>query len=603
MDMDLPHGPRHSTITKTSNGCWTCRLRRKKCDEKRPVCDTCAGLFITCHFNPEKPEWMDGGVKQEEMAERLKREVRENAYLRPRGVQLSGGRASVAEATTGELPRGVVTPKRHLLTATTDIQNVGIEQFPEASLIARPQRGADCTLVSKDARGSTPSIAFGRSDTVLLMFYLENLLPFLFPFYRPSILQGGKAWILEMMIKSPVLRQSTLCQSSYFFPLVRGAADRDVQERVLTQTREAFGVLRQALQVMNDSGVTEHLHGAVRIMASIMQVQRFEIAVMGFNNCQTHLNAALALFRQLLESPGVIQPTEPSSGFKAVINLLGPSSGILPTQCLQVPSAEQAAFHFSSTLLIFDDIIASTVLQEQPRLYEYHHSLLDNTDGNEPPINLEAVVGCQNWVLLQIGEIAVLDAWKQQCKRAGNLDVMELVHRAAAIKDTLEAHITRLENEPAIIPKEHSSLLDILAADNSQHLQKNAIQSSMVTSVWGHAALLYLSVVVSGWQPASVAVRYHVSRIFQLLTYSMSPPELLRTMVWPFCVAGCLVEPELEAPFRGMLEALQPPSIFGTLRSAMDIMENVWRNRSAEDATNRDLATCFRSHGDLVLLV
>ena len=45
-------------------------------------------------------------------------------------------------------------------------------------------------------------------------------------------------------------------------------------------------------------------------------------------------------------------------------------------------------------------------------------------------------------------EISVLDAWKQQCKRAGNLAVMELVQRATAIKLSLETHLTQLETRP-----------------------------------------------------------------------------------------------------------------------------------------------------------
>jgi hypothetical protein len=98
-------------------------------------------------------------------------------------------------------------------------------------------------------------------------------------------------------------------------------------------------------------------------------------------------------------------------------------------------------------------------------------------------------------------------------------------------------------------------------------------------------------------------VCYHVGRIVELLTRQISPPALLRTMVWPFCVAGCLAEPAQEAHLRGMVEALQPPSVFGTVRKALEIMENVWRNRDAGDAASRDLATCFRSQGDLVLLV
>jgi hypothetical protein len=338
-------------------------------------------------------------------------------------------------------------------------------------------------------------------------------------------------------------------------------------------------------------------------MASIMQVQRFEIAVLSFSSWQSHLNAALVLFKQLLDSSGAMGSVEPSSSFNNVISRLGPSSWVLPTRCVQVPSAEQAAFHFSSTLLILDDIIASTVLQEQPRLYEYHRSLLDNIDGIDPPINLEAAVGCQNWALLQIGEIAVLDAWKQRCKRAGNLDVIELVHRATAIKELLEAHLTRLGNDPVLVPSDGSSVLDAFTADHCQQSQRIGSQSSLVTRVWAHAALVYLFIIVSGWQPSSVDVRYHVGRLIELLTRQLSPPALLRTMVWPFCVAGCLAEPAQEAHLRGMVEVLQPPSVFGTVSKALEIMESVWCKRDVGDFGNCDLATCFRSQGDLVLLV
>ncbi|KAK9482886.1 fungal-specific transcription factor domain-containing protein [Lipomyces starkeyi] len=601
MDMDLPYGPRHSSTLRSSDGCWTCRLRRKKCDRKHPVCDACAALHITCHYDQDKPEWMDGGVRQEEMAERLKREVKEKAHRRrgERPVPISGDRVSGELIVLRQrLPRDLASRTRDLLRSTTGTHNDEREPCPSRST-TRPQRRADSTLTHEDRK----SIAFGRTDTILIMFYLEHLLPFRFPFYRPSILQGGRAWILEMMISS-VFRQATLCQSSYFFSLARGTASIDiVWETVLTESRDAFGVLRQALQVIEDSGVAEHLHGAVRIMASIMQVQRFEIAVLSFSNCQAHFNAALALFRQILDSPGTIEPVGPRSSYNVVISRLGSPSWILPAQCVQIPTAEQSAFRFSSALLIFDDIVASTVFQEQPRLYEYHHGLLGDIDGADPAIDLEPAVGCQNWALLQIGEISVLDAWKQRCKRAGNLDVMELVRRATAIKDSLEAHLTRLETDPLITPKEGGSLLDILTADYGQQSKTPASQSSLVTRVWAHAAHVYLFVVVSGWQPASVDVRYHVGRIVELLTRQISPPALLRTMVWPFCVAGCLAEPAQEDHLRGMVEALQPPSVFGTVRKALEIMENVWRNRDAGDAASRDLATCFRSQGDLVLLV
>jgi hypothetical protein len=73
-------------------------------------------------------------------------------------------------------------------------------------------------------------------------------------------------------------------------------------------------------------------------------------------------------------------------------------------------------------------------------------------------------------------------------------------------------------------------------------------------------------------------------------------------MVWPFCVAGCLAAREQEAQFRDMVQVLQPSTVFGTVHKALEIMEYAWMNRLSA-LTDMDIATCFKSQGDLVLLV
>ena len=534
---------------------------------------------------------MDGGVKQEEMADRVKRDIKEQAYRRrgERVIHASRNQISDAEASDGkstvlphESPSNLTPSACDLLRATPSVR----------SSVVWLQCRNDCGFTSENDR---ERMVFGRPDTILVMFYLDHLLPFLFPYYHPSLLQGGRAWIYDLMISSPIVRKATLCQSSYFFSLACGTANQaSAWDTVLNQTTNAIWMLRQAIQVIDGSGITQHLHGAARIMASIMQVQRFEIAVLSFHNWQAHLNASLALFKQLLDS--VDESREPSLRFDIVMSRLGCSSSSsgFAGQSNQVLSAEQAAFRFSSTLVIFDDIIASTALQEQPRLYEYQRSLLDDIEGTKDPcIDVEAVIGLQNSALIQIGETAALDAWKHQCIKIGNLDVVELVYRATAIKESLVAHLTRLELDPGMIPKGNTGLLDVFTPPSTQ--------DPLITHVWAHAALIYLHTVVSGWQPANADVRYHVSRVIELLKRQRSP-ALPRTTVWPFCVAGCLAEPGQEAHFREMAEALQPSSIFGTVHYALKIMENVWRNRGT-DVAIRDLATCFRSQGDLVLLI
>jgi len=67
---------------KTVDGCWTCRLRRKKCDEATPTCLGCSSLDIDCHYGEAKPHWMDGAQKQKDMVAKVKADIRTNAARR-----------------------------------------------------------------------------------------------------------------------------------------------------------------------------------------------------------------------------------------------------------------------------------------------------------------------------------------------------------------------------------------------------------------------------------------------------------------------------------------------------------------------------------------
>ena len=82
------------------------------------------------------------------------------------------------------------------------------------------------------------------------------------------------------------------------FSLALGTADCDVAfDRVLAQTRQAFESLGQSLQTISEKGVLENLHEAVRCLASIIQVQRFDIAVSDFENCQVRTSLLRTLVR------------------------------------------------------------------------------------------------------------------------------------------------------------------------------------------------------------------------------------------------------------------------------------------------------------------
>lgn len=62
--------------SRSSKGCWTCRLRRKKCDESWPACKRCQKLSLPCDGYGMRPAWMDGGVLERERATMTQEMVR-----------------------------------------------------------------------------------------------------------------------------------------------------------------------------------------------------------------------------------------------------------------------------------------------------------------------------------------------------------------------------------------------------------------------------------------------------------------------------------------------------------------------------------------------
>lgn len=251
----------------------------------------------------------------------------------------------------------------------------------------------------------------------------------------------------------------------------------------MKHTGDAFAMLRQALQYRLENPIPSTPHCTVRIIAAIMQLQRFEIATLSFENCRTHLTAALELFQRLLSSHITIDQACPHERLNAMMQALRPSENGFIAHPPHVASSEQAAFRFTSALLAVDDILASTLAQEPPSLYEYHGAIFGNRESIENLVDLENVNGCQNWVFLELGKIAVLDAWKQQCKRAGNLDVMELAQRAMSIRDSIQSRLMRLSTDPCAIPEPNRAMMDLFTTDYLERTLRSVGQVSVVTRV------------------------------------------------------------------------------------------------------------------------
>ena len=45
-------------VLRSKSGCWTCRLRKKKCTEEKEECLNCKRMKVPCDYNSTKPEYM-----------------------------------------------------------------------------------------------------------------------------------------------------------------------------------------------------------------------------------------------------------------------------------------------------------------------------------------------------------------------------------------------------------------------------------------------------------------------------------------------------------------------------------------------------------------
>ncbi|KAJ6160745.1 fungal-specific transcription factor domain-containing protein [Penicillium chermesinum] len=151
---------------RSKNGCWTCRLRRKKCDEARPQCDTCVSLSIPCYGYGPKPDWMGSGEEKDVVSglkKIVKRTWRNKSAAKPvqrdrkpfiapapKAVEASAGNSpsgvSDPDAATGR-GNGVVNSSDRASFDTPSTKNLGSSLWPSALITTEQEKQLEVSLI------------------------------------------------------------------------------------------------------------------------------------------------------------------------------------------------------------------------------------------------------------------------------------------------------------------------------------------------------------------------------------------------------------------------------------------------------------------------
>lgn len=240
--------------------------------------------------------------------------------------------------------------------------------------------------------------------------------------------------------------------------------------------------------------------------------------------------------------------------------------------CAIPKSRDDAATEFLLGSFISLDIVSCASTRSAPFLKLDHRAILDKNE-----VNLTKVIGCENWVLVMILEISILDTWKKHAESTHTLSTIELVRRGEQIESFLRDKLDHLERQ---------SSMDI------------RVQAARIFAL---SALTYLYVVVSGPYPELPEIRRSVSQTISAFG-SLPKATLLQNLVWPFCVTGCLALDEQQVIFRNLLACAKTmPNVSGTCVEAMKIMEQCWKERK-DSNRNIDWVTAMDRLGYSVLL-
>lgn len=106
-------------------------------------------------------------------------------------------------------------------------------------------------------------------------------------------------------------------------------------------------------------------------------------------------------------------------------------------------SGTNADLEFLMVGVMWYDLLACVSTGSVPRLP--YQSWLQT-----PHLDTADLMGCENWVMLAIGDLAYLSAWKGQQEKDGLLSIRELASKGIEIETRLENGIKSLDQEEVV---------------------------------------------------------------------------------------------------------------------------------------------------------
>ncbi|UKZ78247.1 hypothetical protein TrVFT333_005983 [Trichoderma virens FT-333] len=464
------------------------------------------------------------------------------------------------------------------------------------------------TSSSASAHESTPE----ETDDFLITLYLDTVFPLLFPLYEPATLSGGRSWIQAQLKTNKAIFHSAISLSGYYFTLLlakdashtlRSPCEQHLWDTLARHMDCAIQVIKQDMDRYHKEIGHSNVFAKLNILGGVSQYLMFATAMPQDADWKIHLSAASTLLDEVFQLHGM--DNGEYSLEKVLEAMAKPSIFDGMHLGFHVWSKDQAAFQFFASFLLYVDIMASIQLGRPSQFQSHHRNLIATGTVIMAPdvhprrfLDMESYVGCHGWILTILGEIRTMEIAKRSapCEserfmrqgKAGDHEMMMRLQQGMAEVDvTVQSEF--LTTQP-----------DAIKLGERQN-RTQAKKPALITKAWLHAAIIYLSVVIDGWQPDNPFIRANVNSILCILDI-LSPSLSIRSLMWPICVCGFQAAEEQEHIFRDLLYSLGPLQALGPAKQAIQLMGKVWELRHQVDET-WGIHDCFQLLGSDILFI
>ncbi|KAK3383358.1 fungal-specific transcription factor domain-containing protein [Lasiosphaeria ovina] len=594
---------------RSRTGCYTCRLRRKKCDEGSPMCTACKHLGLVCEY--KRPMWWSNNdarrkhkddikmiIKRKKLSEKSSHSI-QTSVNSPPGLShslptsatfsdpLDRTRSASIDShfafsfnspqsaheftpfTTPQMPTDfmfspfspyeidVKTERQMFVNDIPTLRESTTSTFstfhtpppPGTILPSFPLEGEWTEQVYSERRESL------TEETLNVNFFDFSHGPTMSQRQVAIELDDGDQRLLDHFIQYVLPTIFPILESNQ-----HGSVSSDL---ILPALQNNKGYLHCCLSI-----AAQHIKSAMglqgeEIDSDIMRHRYATISSLcdALNRDENHqqiLEAALGLifFQSCVGRFDDSLPDIPwHQHFQAAISLVQKLD--LP-RIVSDPNEPLAQAPFNMTLTAWIDILGATMQGRAPTFaHTYREKHLSPTN---PSLGLRELMGCEDRVMYLISEIACLEALKKD-----GMDDITLCQHVHVLGDQIG--LTELGEGTPILPFNSNGSL------SPKQLSKN------MTAAFRLAARIYLCSLVPGFYPTQASCVGLVEKLTTVLQQIPSGPTGFdRSLSWVYLVGGSvsIAGSSFRAFFEDRVAQLGELASLGSFGRASSLLREVW---------------------------